>query len=69
MAASATNRITCPTCAGKKVIPGICEVSPEWEGIKTPEQEACSTQSLCPGQICTPETVCPTCGGKGFVKS
>ena len=44
----------CPTCQGKKVIEGICETSPEWKG---PDNED--------GMICTPEGLCPTCGGSG----
>lgn len=48
-------------------IKGVCEVSPEWEGIKTPDQEACTSDDVCAGQFCTPDTICPTCDGKGFV--
>lgn len=44
----------CPTCQGKKVIEGVCETSSEWKG---PESDD--------GMICTPEEVCPTCGGSG----
>lgn len=62
-----TKRETCPTCAGMTFIKGICEVSPEWEGIKTPDQEVCTSDDVCAGQLCTPDTICPTCNGKGFV--
>jgi DnaJ-class molecular chaperone len=43
----------CPTCQGKKVIEGVCETSPEWQG----EDDD--------GMVCTPETKCPTCQGTG----
>ncbi len=51
---SENNSHPCPTCQGKKVIEGVCETSPEWQG---PDSED--------GMICTPEEVCPTCGGSG----
>lgn len=44
----------CPTCQGKKVIEGVCETSSEWQGTDSED-----------GMICTPEAVCPTCGGSG----
>lgn len=52
-----TKKEQCPTCMGKKVIEGVCEVSGEWEGIKTED-----------GQVCTPDNACPTCKGKGYVE-
>jgi len=62
-----TKKEVCPTCMGKSVIAGICEVSSEWEGIKTPEQEVCISDDSCPGQLCTPDAICPTCHGTGYV--
>ena len=50
-------RTPCPTCQGKKVIPGVCETSSEWTG--TQGNEADDMQ-------CTPDQVCPTCNGKGY---
>ncbi len=50
----------CPTCQGKKVIKGICEVSSEWRG---PEDE------LVDDTQCTPDQTCPTCKGKGYEES
>ncbi len=47
----------CPTCMGEKNIKGRCETSGEWEGIATED-----------GQVCTPDTPCPTCKGKGYVE-
>ena len=57
----------CPTCMGKTVIEGVCEVSAEWEGIKTAEQKVCTSDTICAGQLCTPDAICPTCNGKGYV--
>lgn len=62
-----TTRNMCPTCMGKKSIDGVCEVSSEWEGIKTADQEPCTSDDACAGQLCTPDTKCPTCNGKGYV--
>ena len=45
----------CPTCQGKKIIDGICEVSPEWQGVHGEDDT-----------ICTPEAQCPTCEGSGI---
>ena len=50
---SETKTHPCPTCQGKKVIEGVCETSPEWQG----EDDD--------GMVCTPETKCPTCHGTG----
>lgn len=50
-------RTPCPTCQGKKIIEGVCEVSSEWRGSK--DDLADDTQ-------CTPDQVCPTCKGKGY---
>lgn len=47
----------CPTCQGKKVIEGICEVSSEWRG---------SENGLADDTQCTPDETCPTCNGKGY---
>ena len=59
----------CPTCMGKAVIPAVCEVSPEWEGIKNEAQElVCTPDNICSGQICTTDNICPTCKGTGFVE-
>jgi hypothetical protein len=52
---------------GKTVIEGIGEVSAEWEGIKKADQEVCSPNNNCAGQLCTPATICPTCNGKGYL--
>ena len=62
-----TTRKMCPNCMGKKTIDGVCEVSPEWEGIKTPDQEVCTSDNVCAGQLCTPDAICPVCNGKGYV--
>ena len=56
MTTQEAKREECPTCMGKKIIEGRCEVSGEWENAKTAD-----------GQICTPDNTCPTCKGKGFV--
>lgn len=47
----------CPTCQGKKVIEGICEVSSEWRGAEN---------GLADDTQCTPDQTCPTCEGKGY---
>jgi len=60
-------RNTCPTCMGGIVIHGICEVRAEWEGIKTAEKELCTPNNIFAGQLCTPDAICPTCNGKGYV--
>jgi len=49
-------RTPCPTCQGKKIIPGICETSSEWSGTKDDTDD----------MNCTPDQVCPTCNGKGY---
>ena len=67
MSANEAGKTVCPTCMGKKVISGICETSSEWEGLKTPDQEGSTQDSNLSGQICTPDTQCPTCGGKGYI--
>lgn len=45
----------CPTCMGKKVIDGVCETSPEWQGTESDD-----------GMVCTPDAECPTCEGTGI---
>lgn len=55
---SEKNRTVCPTCQGKGVIDGVCEVSSEWSG----------TQDDGDDMQCTPDQVCPTCNGKGYVE-
>ena len=63
------DRGVCPTCMGKKIIEGVCEVSPEWEGIKNEKQElVCTENNICSGELCTPDTPCPTCNGKGYIE-
>lgn len=47
----------CPTCQGKKIIEGICEVSSEWRGTEN---------GLADDTQCTPDQTCPTCQGKGY---
>ena len=48
----------CPTCQGKKVIPGVCECSSEWRGQQNDDEwQECQ---------CTPEQECPTCKGSGY---
>lgn len=49
----------CPTCNGKKVIPGTCECDSEWRGTQS-DNEWAECQ-------CTPEVECPACKGTGFV--
>lgn len=56
MAVQDAKKEICPTCMGKKVIEGECEVSPEFPKTKNDD-----------GQICTPANACPTCKGKGYV--
>jgi hypothetical protein len=51
-------RKPCPTCQGKKVIEGVCEVSSEWRGTQNDD--------LLDDMQCTPEEACPTCEGKGY---
>jgi hypothetical protein len=67
MTTQETTRV-CPTCMGKVVIEGVCEVSAEWNGIKTADQQQCTPDNICSGQICTPDNICPTCNGKGYVR-
>jgi hypothetical protein len=63
-----TTQVVCPNCLGKKVIEAICEVSPEWEGIKNEDQELnCTPDNICSGQICTTDNTCLVCNGKGYV--
>ncbi len=50
-------RRPCPTCQGKKIIDGVCEVSSEWRG---PSDDAMDDTQ------CTPDQECPTCHGKGY---
>ncbi len=52
---SEENKSVCPTCQGKKTIEGVCETSGEWHGGDDD------------GQVCTPDTECPTCKGTGVV--
>ena len=52
------NKKPCPTCSGHKVIQGVCETSPEWRG---------STGAVANDDSkCTPDSICPTCHGKGY---
>ncbi len=51
----------CPTCQGKKVIPGVCEGSSEWSGAGGGEDFVDDMQ-------CTAEQQCPTCKGTGYVE-
>ncbi|MDK9706501.1 MAG: ankyrin [Desulforhopalus sp.] len=51
------NPTPCPTCQGKKMIEGVCEVNSEWRG---------SGGELSNDTQCTPDQVCPTCKGKGY---
>ncbi|MDD2462619.1 MAG: ankyrin [Desulfobulbus sp.] len=60
-------KTVCPTCIGGKVLSGVCETSSEWEGINSPDQQERDPESSGSGQVCTPDTPCPTCGGKGYV--
>jgi len=50
-------RTPCPTCQGKKIIEGVCEVSSEWRG---------SNDQLSDDTQCTPDQTGPTCKGKGY---
>ena len=54
------NRMTCPTCQGKQIIEGVCEVSSEWRGS--------SSDDALDDSQCTPDQDCPTCQGKGYVE-
>jgi hypothetical protein len=58
---SGKTRRPCPTCQGKKVIDGICEVSSEWRGS--------SNEDALDDSQCTPDQECPTCKGKGYEES
>jgi DnaJ-class molecular chaperone len=49
-------RPPCPTCQGKKIIPGVCETSSEWSGTSDDADD----------MQCTPDQECPTCKGKGY---
>lgn len=65
-----TTQSVCPNCLGKKVIEAICEVSPEWEGIKSEEQELnCTQDNVCSGQVCTTDNICLVCNGKGYINT
>lgn len=55
---SEETRTPCPTCQGKKIIEGVCEVSSEWVGTGSDESSD--------GLQCTPDQECPTCLGKGY---
>lgn len=51
----------CPTCDGKKILPGTCACSQEWLGSQVDDDwENCQ---------CTPDQECSTCMGTGYVKS
>ena len=52
-------RTQCPTCQGKKIIEGVCETSSEWSGTGDDAHD---------DMQCTPDQVCPTCNGKGYVE-
>ena len=47
----------CPTCQGKKIIEGVCEVSQEWQGTQN--------DAILDDMQCTPDEECPTCKGTG----
>ncbi len=49
-------RTPCPTCQGKKIIPGVCETSSEWSGTSDDADD----------MQCTPDQECPTCKGTGY---
>ena len=56
-----TTKNICPTCQGKKVMPGVCECSMEWRGTNGDDGwEDCQ---------CTPEQECPSCLGTGLAES
>ncbi len=67
MATQEAGKIVCPTCMGNKVLSGVCETSPEWDGVETPDQKESLSGMDTTGDICTPDVVCPTCHGKGYV--
>jgi len=50
----------CPECCGKKNIPGVCECASEWRGTQIGEEwNDCQ---------CTPDIICPTCNGRGYIE-
>lgn len=54
---SEENKKPCPTCQGKKIIEGVCEVSSEWRGTHNDD--------ILDDEQCTPADKCPTCDGTG----
>jgi DNA-directed RNA polymerase subunit RPC12/RpoP len=55
---SEETRNACPTCQGKIIIEGVCEVSSEWHGV--------NNEDFVDDMQCTPDQECPTCKGTGF---
>ena len=54
-------RKVCPTCHGKKIIPGECACDMEWRGTKKGEDwEDCQ---------CTPDKECSMCSGTGYIEA
>jgi len=54
-------KIVCPECKGRKVIPGRCTCNMEWRGTQRGEEwEDCQ---------CNREEKCPVCNGTGYVAS
>ena len=51
---------TCPACQGTTIIKGECVCDMEWRGTqKDDDWDDCQ---------CTPDQMCKTCFGKGFVE-
>jgi hypothetical protein len=57
---SEQSKKVCPTCQGKKIIEGVCEVSSEWRGSQNDD--------ILDDMQCTPDEKCPTCEGSGYEK-
>jgi hypothetical protein len=50
----------CPTCRGRKIVPGNCECNAEWRSLDSDEMSGDCR--------CEPEKECPDCKGFGYIE-